>query len=132
MTMLILLFTMCLPVLSLSQWEIIHQNKWQYFTSLDLINDSLGFATANDGQIIETRDGGNTWVNSIKLDVVGDLFEIQFVDKDHGWLSSSEDRYLGEPLDKLFRTIDGGLTWEELSCDISSLSSIVCSLQSSS
>ena len=67
-----IIFVICIlnflsTTILIGQWEIIHQNKWDYFTSLDLVNDSIGYATANGGQIIKTTDGGKTWENFVKL-----------------------------------------------------------------
>ena len=61
MKKLITTIILLLQISLVAQWEIVHKNKWEYFTSLDLVNDTLGFATANDGQIVKTNDGGQTW-----------------------------------------------------------------------
>ena len=107
-----------IPVYLTAQWEIIHKNKWEYFTSLKLYDDSLGFASANNGQIIKTTDGGLSWDNHIRLE--GELEELQFVDKNHWWLTSTK----ADTIKRLYRSTDGGDTWEELNYDISHMNFI--------
>ena len=119
MKKLIVTILVFIPFYLSAQWEIIHQNKWEYFTSLDMVNDSLGFVTANDGQIIRTNDGGKTWKNHVKLD--GELSELQFIDENHGWVIATDNQ---NEYRRLLRSVDGGWNWEEQDYNASNLSNI--------
>lgn len=72
-----------------------------------------------------TRDGGSTWITATPkhVRIAGDAYariaDVQFVDRDHGWLSAS-DVFGGFHLPKnapswrhmeIDRTTDGGRTW---------------------
>ncbi|MFC2084310.1 YCF48-related protein [Bacteroidota bacterium] len=96
-----------------AQWKIIHKDKWDYLSSVEFVNNNIGFVIANDFQIIKTSDGGKTWENHYIIeDVVLDL--LHFIDEKYGWV-------LGYKLNigqlnnyQLFNTTDGGDTWNKI------------------
>jgi len=78
------------------------------------------FLTSLTFQLWHTRDGGMSWQGTGSLPVSEMLLDahvvgLDFISSQEGWLSlrlaSSSNFNLGS----LFHTIDGGLTWEELS-----------------
>ena len=122
MKRLIIVLLFLIPIYISAQWEIVHQNKWGYFTSLDLVNDTLGFITTDKGYILRTTDKGLNWHEFNKLNWT--LSDIQFLDEDHGWvLGRMCDHSIGDPFFsesiKLLRTEDGGKTWNLLESDTS-------------
>jgi photosystem II stability/assembly factor-like uncharacterized protein len=58
-------------------------------------------------ELFQSIDGGAAW-NPIELNLDGEIYSISFSDEEHGWLT------LKMPSNgtSLFRTTDGGLTWE--------------------
>jgi photosystem II stability/assembly factor-like uncharacterized protein len=47
--------------LSFSQWQIITSNTSSNLVDMCFINDSTGFAVGQDGIILRSTNGGNTW-----------------------------------------------------------------------
>ncbi|MFC2084311.1 WD40/YVTN/BNR-like repeat-containing protein [Bacteroidota bacterium] len=117
MTRLFIIFTIFFITLSdlHAQWEIVHRDKWDYFTSVKFVNKSLGFATANGGQIIKTTDGGKTWENHSIIEGF-ELDQLQFIDETYGWVRGIIDEYENF-ITRIFNTTDGGNSWNELEFD---------------
>lgn len=68
-------------------------------------------ATKNNGMVCymkSTTDGGATWSEKY-LDDQGYPSMIRFIDKNHGWYTST----LNDTSYVLWRTVDGGATWEK-------------------
>ena len=108
MKKLIITILVFLPIYTTAQWEIIHHNNWEGFSSMVALNDSLGLASTRDGQIIKTIDCGRTWEKNLKFNDNCDLNILQFIDEVHGWLkiTYNEPTY---SYSRLLRTVDGGL-----------------------
>jgi hypothetical protein len=106
-----------------AQWEIINQYDWGYMTSMDLVNETLGFITTDEGYILRTIDGGLNWevFNRLKAS----LSDLQFIDENNGWVlaryydETSSDFYFPDSM-RLIRTTDGGETWNTLDNDAQS------------
>ena len=94
------------------------------------LDANLGWATLADApedaqpsqpiQILHTQDGGTTWTSSefgtvLSLGAIGAPRNLEFVDREHGWLSVSQTLTMNSSAADLYRTTDGGLTWERLS-----------------
>jgi photosystem II stability/assembly factor-like uncharacterized protein len=71
------------------------------FTTFDFISSSEGWIASEDGAVIRTTDGGNTW--HVVANVENSLRTIKFIDRLNGWAASRDG--------KLFNTTDGGATW---------------------
>ena len=72
-----------------------------------------GWAITDGAGVLRTEDGGVTWTSTY-LTQAHYLTGISFVDARHGWASGGRQTPIGSP-DKygvLFKTVDGGLTWE--------------------
>ena len=79
--------------------------------SMDFIDSLTGWvvvkqqtsSNASDGLLFHTNDGGDTWTQL----TLPSGNPVQFVTLTHGWTLAGPGR------DKLFETIDGGLSWTE-------------------
>lgn len=87
---------------------------WQQNTGYPILS-AISFIDKQYGWIcgintvLATQDGGLSWEEQ---NFQGSCFlsSIQFVDCNHGWA-------LSDNASKFFRTIDGGITWQEVPCD---------------
>jgi photosystem II stability/assembly factor-like uncharacterized protein len=68
---------------------------------IQFINESLGWSVGQDGKIIHSSDGGNSW-NLQVSDVLTTLNSISFVDDSNGWIVGSNGLIL--------HTTNGGKT----------------------
>jgi photosystem II stability/assembly factor-like uncharacterized protein len=74
--------------------------------------DSLNGWGVGSYKIVHTSDSGSNW--SLDTVQIGVGYDIQFTDAEHGWIAA----YVGEDYSwwpVLFKTMDGGITWEMLS-----------------
>ena len=77
-------------------------------TQFDPVSDDAAFVSYNYyGEFLKTVDGGKTWARILMDDIIdgNNYFHFNFVDAQHGWLASNQG---------LFRTTDGGLTWDQI------------------
>lgn len=65
------------------------------------VNAAVGWAVGNSGTMLKTNDGGTTWQLQ-NSGTKSDLFNVQFIDAQHGWI---RDEF------GIFMTVDGGNTW---------------------
>lgn len=66
------------------------------------IDQSTGWAVGNDGLILKTDNGGESW-DVIDSGVFADLYAVVFTDQNHGWIASGGGVLI---------TNDGGNTWD--------------------
>lgn len=74
-------------------------------------NESDGIGVTTD-EVLSTSDGGENWELAQKIEIgnkFGSLKEIMFVDSLNGFIRGGS---------RLFRTTDGGLSWEETSVSL--------------
>jgi photosystem II stability/assembly factor-like uncharacterized protein len=85
------------------EWEKIETKFDDGLHDIEVINDNIAFAyTYGTGKFFRTKDGGNQWENIYLFDSI--YFEqIQFFDKNNGWI-------IGSP-QKILKTKDGGYNW---------------------
>jgi hypothetical protein len=85
-----------------AQWYQQNSGTTANLNSIFFIDENTGWACGDSGKIINTTNGGFDWLeqNSNTTDRVK---AIQFVDENNGWAYS---------LNQIFRTTDGGITWE--------------------
>ncbi len=76
--------------------------------------DSLhGWACSHgSGWVIQTSDGGHTWTNTFQIQPQNQLTaeNISFPDQHNGWVFGFTF-YLGDIMELIYRTTDGGGTW---------------------
>lgn len=69
---------------------------------VSFVDTKLGFCAADDGTVIKTTDGGQSWVTLIP-GVQFPLFRVVFADAENGWACGAGGT--------MVRTRDGGATW---------------------
>ena len=88
-------------------------HAWVVFSPLG------GYPTPLAPVVWRTTDGGSTWLPSVPLATEGlsEMFapdRFFFLDETHGWLMVALGAGMSHEYIALFRTVDGGLTWERL------------------
>jgi photosystem II stability/assembly factor-like uncharacterized protein len=80
--------------------------------NLDMFNELDGWAVTG-AEIVRTNDGGITWYNVSPPDMteIGYNVDTFFLDNDHAWVQKPDpEKYPNSGT--LYRTTDGGRTWE--------------------
>jgi len=85
-------------------WEELDQYGRQLY-AVQFINDTVGWAVGEQGCILKTENGGSSWDKSYVDVGLFPLVSVSFVDQDTGWVAGS---------DKIYKTMNGGETWEPL------------------
>jgi photosystem II stability/assembly factor-like uncharacterized protein len=89
----------------LSQWNWAHPApQGNTLNSLHFISASTGWAAGENGTLIRTTDGGQTWKPQF-AGTFEDLQHVRFINADTGMLGFSSD---------ILRSSDGGFTWDLL------------------
>jgi photosystem II stability/assembly factor-like uncharacterized protein len=71
--------------------------------------DDTGWLTFSNGYLAKSTDGGNTWCDLFNLNSLTNTFrKFYFSDANNGWLLA----------DNIYRTKDGGTTWERVETNI--------------
>lgn len=73
---------------------------------LDMFDDRTGCAVGSAGMVVVTSDGVQTWTR-ISEGSRGFVDDIQFVDRDHGWVAGT---------DGVLLSVDGGESWHQTEC----------------
>jgi photosystem II stability/assembly factor-like uncharacterized protein len=72
-----------------------------------------GYVGGNDGTILQTFDGGNSWTPvNVGSNVDAQFNCVSFPSKDTGWISGYENQSGIIRQSALFSTFDGGLNWQ--------------------
>jgi len=77
--------------------------------SLGFADERFGYAAGTGGQILITKDGGNTWDSAKVPSQV--VYEAAFSDEKHGIIHAPRD---------IYTTSDGGTTWVPVPIDLAS------------
>lgn len=75
-------------------------------TAVSFVNDSLGWAVGDWGTVIHTTDDGTTWQQHKTGVPPYEIWDVQFVNNEEGWLTAGGDS------PSCFHTLDGGRTWK--------------------
>ena len=88
-----------------SNWQILMQGDTLDGILIDVafVNENVGWLSNNNGSIMKTVDGGNSWTLSKKHSSAG------------SWIFAFDELTQYHVHGKLFRTFDGGATWDSLS-----------------
>lgn len=84
-----------------AQFTIIPTSTTEHLNDVDFINPQTGFAVGENGSMVKTIDGGDTWT-ILNLNTADDLKKVQFLDASTGFVISDSI---------LFKTVDGGMTF---------------------
>ncbi|MBL0062232.1 MAG: T9SS type A sorting domain-containing protein [bacterium] len=91
-------------------WRVISVNDTQNVLSLSFPTSQLGFTSSAFGSLYKTTDGGETWTQLREYMDEG-LGNIQHVGTDRIWAVGYPAGGSGHFLGGIFRSFDGGLTW---------------------
>lgn len=81
-------------------WKLLNSPTTENLQSIFFTSPNTGFAVGENGMIIRTTDGGETWD---KLYITGnDLYQVFFTDANHGWIGGFKI---------ILATTDGGQNW---------------------
>src|SRR5690606_746651 len=83
-------------------WTDIPMDLNYCLNSISYCNSLIGYAVGDSGLLLKTTDGGSTWFSTF-LDPFP-LKSIQFISELNGWIVGDNGVY---------RTLDGGLTWQK-------------------
>ena len=89
-------------------WEPVNYGKDINLQAVHFVSADEGWVVGDKNTILHTANGGKTWEVQLGGDLESTeraLSEVFFVDAKHGWARAAE---------KLFRTRDGGGTWEQV------------------
>ncbi len=67
------------------------------------------WAVGENGTAVKSSDGGLTWI-SVSTGITENLYTVEFINPDTGWIAGHNNGAITDSA--LFRTIDGGTTWE--------------------
>lgn len=100
--------------------DVAYRDVFFLDANLGWVATSAGSAGVQESipiQVLRTQDGGGTWssnelVATLKLGAVTGPRNLEFVDPLHGWLSVDQTLTMNSSAADLYRTSDGGVTWE--------------------
>lgn len=92
-----------------------------YMNSLEMVNDSIGYACGPDAKIYKTIDGGINWFPNQSPIFIPSLFSIDFVNENVG--------YCGGDNPYLLKTTDGGSNWTYLPLPLASFNFCIYDIQ---
>lgn len=78
-----------------------------HLNDIQAVTAQVGFAAGNQGAFLRTNSGGVNW-GLLSFPSLIDIGAIQFLSENQGWIVGSKDSLV-----HLFRTSDGGGSWEE-------------------
>ena len=91
-----------------SSWTEVQKTDTTFFTSVDMVNASTGYAVgytfnpAVAGRGYKTSDGGNTW-SAMNLGTSKLMADVSFLDNSVGYVAGEDGRVM--------KTTNGGSTW---------------------
>ena len=91
------------------QWQELHTGVTEDLYDVCCIDTNTVFVCGQNGVILKTEDGGNSWQEKYRQ--FGDTwYRIKFFDKNIGFVLGDDNNYHN----KLFKTTDGGESWQDM------------------
>ncbi|EMY79949.1 hypothetical protein pgond44_14378 [Psychroflexus gondwanensis ACAM 44] len=103
-------------------YELPHYQAFSYkpLNDIELIDSNKAFVFGADGIILFTENKGIDWERRIGINGLENFTGVDFINNDLGYLVGVND-YLVNDKAFLYKTIDGGETWFEVTSNISSI-----------
>jgi photosystem II stability/assembly factor-like uncharacterized protein len=93
-----------------------HPAFWAGFTALECTNTEHCWAAGGAGLVLETTDGGKSWVSHAsgidrhrRLDIIPSIYSVSFPDSVNGWLTGHDSSITIGGL--ILHSADGGKSW---------------------
>jgi photosystem II stability/assembly factor-like uncharacterized protein len=86
-----------------SSWTVTDLKEDAQFTTIQMVDESVGIAMGEFGMVVTTRDGGKTWQKTATIPGEFYPYATLFVNANEGWTSGLAGQVL--------HTTDGGKTW---------------------
>lgn len=89
-----------------SDWKLIDSPTMNSINSIYMINNSAGFSIGDEGTILATTDGGESW-NVVTEDSLNfNFYDIEFISENRGFIAGENGAF--------FSTEDGGKSWRQI------------------
>ncbi|MBZ0272344.1 hypothetical protein K8I61_09925 [bacterium] len=104
-------------------WTLLSTGVEEHLFAVHFADDAHGIVVGNFGRILSTKDGGASWQTTVlEAMVSAPIFAVHMFDADNAllageypiWEAQLEEDVEAETLSSIFRTADGGLTWERV------------------
>lgn len=112
-TILFSIFVSLITLNSSSQeWVEIMSGTTKKLNTIEFVGNNIGYVGGDDSLLLKTTDGGATW-NEVTYTGVTfypsqeNILKLDFVDENVGFMTIG-------PYSGTYKTVDGGLTWEQL------------------
>ncbi|MBK9766596.1 MAG: hypothetical protein IPP63_06055 [Chloracidobacterium sp.] len=98
-----------------ADWVKQRSASFAWFHDITFTNENNGWIVGSGGTMLTTTDGGTTWTPFPRF-TSDNLVEIHFSEAKVGWILCQRDIYSrgSNAVSYLRKTIDGGLTWENV------------------
>lgn len=85
----------------------------KYATRIEFIDQDYGWATAGNGVVGRTEDGGGFW-DQINTSTLDEFYGVSFVNQWDGWIVAGypDSMLLGQGL--IIKSTDGGINWDSV------------------
>ncbi len=90
------------------QWQILNEGVKGNLNAIDFVNEKMGWVAGDDGVLLKTEDGGQTWL-PLPQDGNQDISIIDFLNNSIGWAVASD---WTKDEEAIMKTTDGGQTWQ--------------------
>jgi photosystem II stability/assembly factor-like uncharacterized protein len=97
------------PIFPQGTWEKLEVPTSVFLKSVCFVDSLYGWAVGDSGIIIHTQDGGDSWTLQ-DGGTDNEVYEVFFIDRDHGWAATYSFASLPYGTD-LLKTTNGGEDW---------------------
>lgn len=104
-------FTILISDSVIGQFETQFSGTRKDLYSVCFANENIGFIGGEDGVVLKTENGGQTWY-PLETDIEFDIKAICFINRDIGFIAGDEN--------VLCKTVDGGESWLKIKVPVNS------------
>jgi photosystem II stability/assembly factor-like uncharacterized protein len=106
----LIIFVLLFSEFAFSQlnWTIINSGTSNKLNDIQFTSSIIGYVAGENGTILKTLDGGNTWFN-LSINTTEYINSISFIDDNIGYISTQN---------RIYKTINGGINWTIKTVDL--------------